>query len=175
MSSYKLPDILGGGVVKVLHGMAREDDLVDCVLSDGSHLVLPLRRLTKVEDPLPEEPPVGSVVRAQLVDEDEPWMWQRTTPTIGYGAGWYAAGLGMCFEWAALCTRGTPVLLVPAPEPVELPWRGESNGTRPIAVTQRSINTVRVDVGRDEGFNIEAATARDMARALWTAADRSES
>jgi hypothetical protein len=117
MSNYKLPDILGGGVVNVLHGMAREDDLVDCVLSDGSHLALPQRRLTKIEDPLPEEPPVGSVVRAQLVDEDRPWVWERSMDHHN-GSGWYMAGADSTFEWAALCTRGTPVLLAPAPERV---------------------------------------------------------
>ena len=183
MTRYKLPDELGGAEVKVLHGMAHVSDdggdhKVDVVIDGLGTLCMPARWLTEVEEPLPEEPPIGSVVRAQLVDEDEPWAWERSTDHHN-GPGWYMAGADSTFEWAALCKRGTPVLLVPAPEPVELPCeiKGITDGTSAIATLDRG-NSPLLQVlnnGHCAGVLLRAETCRDMARALWTAADRSES
>jgi hypothetical protein len=181
MTRYKLPEALGGGEVIVGERWPDGRTTVTApMVDDGTvHLRLPLDLLTEVAEPLPEEPPIGSVVRAQLVDEDEPRMWQLITDH-DYGAGWYAAGLGMCFEWAALCKRGTPVPLVPAPAPVDLPWnlRDISGVADRFAMVQPGGHLSILTIGdRRESYSVVLAPtqARDMARALWTAADRSGS
>lgn len=115
MTRYKFPDSLGGGE----HEAASDDEgypQVGFVLAGitNPRLWIARKDLEKVEEPLPEEPPVGSVVRAQLVDEDRLWVWERSTDHTN-GVGWYAAGVNVPFEWAKLCKRETPVLLVPAP------------------------------------------------------------
>jgi hypothetical protein len=119
---YKLPEALGGGEF---------DDAGDWTIGtvafrfDGIEglVYLPRALLTEVRPPLPEEPPVGTVVRALLPDEDEQWVFERLGRRTD-GKDWGAAGRDEAFAWADLNVRATPVVLVPDPfaEPVALPW-----------------------------------------------------
>ncbi len=122
MTTYRLPDDLGGWPVETSGPTGNRT-----VIADGPHkgvvLAFPRSGLVAVAPPLPDEPPVGSVVRALMSGEDEPWMFERT-PAIGGTTGWYTTSDETPYEWADLCKCGTPVLLVPDPvrDAPELPY-----------------------------------------------------
>lgn len=169
---YRLPDALGGGEC-VYHADGIDNDRIVVELVDtvpGLRLELELSVLTEVKPPLPPEPPqlvtvrVGAraFVRDDLVLSRASWVGPDGRHT-----------------WSELCdlaqqkTGFPPVLLVPVPEPVELPWSTPfllgATGVR-VFIGDSSI---RVEVlGKHIG--ITTAEAREMARALWTAADAAE-
>jgi hypothetical protein len=169
---YKLPEALGGGEVTVGERWSDGRTTVTATMVDDGtvHLRLPLDLLTEVAEPLPEEPPVGSVVFDVSGD-----AWQNT----GIG-GWQIAGGTDDATWRALSEHWGPVrVLVPAPPPVELPWnlRDISGVADRFAMVQPGGHLSILTIGdRRESYSVvlTPTQARDMARALWTAADRSE-
>jgi hypothetical protein len=137
-------------------------------------VMLPAESLTEVAPPLPPEPPVGSVVRAQAPGRESGgrWVFEHTDDGV-----WYTTAHDRPYEWRDL-RAGAPVLLVPDPfgEPVELPWR--CNG---VEVQQTRSDTgpghlVHVSTkGASYGFDhLPPDRAREMARALWAAANAAE-
>lgn len=134
--------------------------------------IVPARLLDKVEPPLPPEPPMGAVVTltpkrpAERVfsrdDESSPY---KSEPWFGEDGWW---------SWEEICSLGTPVRLVPDPfaEPVELPWVHAFEEGEPIKVWASSASNRAAYV---EGWgHLAADDARDMAKALWAAADQAE-
>ncbi len=173
---YQFPDGLGGGVHQALteySSKAGDDWRLRFVLPNIGLVDVPASALVEVPPPLPPEPPVESVV---LVGGEAA---QRFEDNPNYpGTPWAGVGSGQRYSWAQLCTLGgwhgdpvvAPVLLVPAPEPVELPW------------TTRDTDDYNVEVdASDKQVYVTASAAymtpdqaREMARALWTAADAAE-
>lgn len=145
-------------------------------LRSGDPILLIAREhLTPVKPPLPEEPPVGSVVRqltgyrAGIVS-----VFERDD------YGWYGAGKNEPWSWATICADGPPVVLIPAPEPVALPWEGRSVFNAPIGVGLAGQSTTRGEGIRvvlpggveADGCTVSPDTALAMAAALQTAASR---
>ncbi len=180
MTTYRLPEALGGGEMESDEGLGdgtvRNPSLIGFCIDDHWFWVAE-GLLTKVAPPLPEEPPVGSVVRAHFrlpgddADLEDPWVFEHSADTRENH--WYGAGLGEGFTWAAVCALGTPVLLIPDPfaEPVELPWELPVYGdTLTVAV-----DGIGVGLGYSDGVGrLTTGDARVAARALWTAADKAE-
>lgn len=168
-------------------------DVVDCVVEDADQWYGPDRYvratvgegaaafvidinpklLTEVKPPLPEEPPIGSVVL-----DDDGHAWQRFARAVGdpRTSEWFSAGEAADEDWAGLNAYGPLTRLVPDPfaEPIGLPWT-----TGPVGVGYEPFglgggpHKVAVSV-RGEQANVTAMVARDMARALWAAADQAE-
>lgn len=117
-------------------------------------VIVPPTVVTKVEPPLPPEPPIGSIVRSVGGVLYERQGWVRYT-------------------WAEICHDGPVTLLVDV-EPVELPFTVHSGGT-----LQTEIRAGRFGV--QVGFNRSLASdltryftgdeARRLARALWVGAN----
>lgn len=172
---YRLPEILGGAEC-VFHSKGYQDgcwivELVDTV--PGMRLELESTALVAVAPPLPPQPPLWATV---VVGEHQIFQHQPRGSVSGYSV----PGHPEDYTWAEVCSGGTPVPLVPAPEPVELPWSAPyRDGVIGIEVFIKDAapdcegGTARVGVlGKDIG--ITWAEAREMARALWTAADAAE-
>lgn len=143
-------------------------------------LWLPVACLTKITPPLPEEPPVGAVVRADFAAPDvarQLWVFEHAASPNGNS--WYGAGRDEAFSWADICALGNPQLLAPAPEPVALPWEF----TDADAITGRVTASpwvggnrydVLASIRGGDILGMNATQAREMARALWTAADKAD-
>lgn len=167
MTTYKIV------IAEEVEGTPSIDGMV-AVTVQGLRVRLPLGLLTEVKPPLPEEPPVGAVVRADFAAPDvarQLWVFEHAEIPAPNGNSWYGAGRDEAFSWADICALGTPVSLIPAPEPVELPW-----GYGPVSVAfdphGLSGGPHKVVVGLNgQTGNIVAAVAYKMARALNTAAD----
>lgn len=131
-------------------------------------VVLPVASLTEVKPELPPEPPVDSVVR---VGGWGGWVLDRHEE-----GKWYTTGDEFPWSWEKVCAKGTPVLLVEPPEPVTLPWT--SNGVQVQQTTDDGRPGMNVFVSTKTasyGYaHLKPADAREMARALWTAADLAE-
>lgn len=175
-TTYRLPDDLGGWPVRVVDVWAMGMD-VRAFITEGpykdSWITLRPRKLVAVAPPLPPEPPAGSVVRALMPDEDEPWIFERANNSWGDG-GWYNTGQTKRYVWAALCQRGTPVLLVPDPfhSAPKLPWRAPcaTNQDGSLVVCEPDGSDVPVVIPGHQTVYLNAVQAQDAARALWVAA-----
>lgn len=173
MSRYKMPEVLGGGEFEEhprgTPTAAEAPSGTVAFLINGCLVCVAAGLLTAVKPPLPEEPPVGSFV---LVTVQSKVLHRRNDA----GIDWWDY-LGKCWlTWAQVCELGTPVRLVPAPEPVELPWAYHRDSKSIVIVRLGSINSscpVRIDT-RDDYEYVSADAAREMARALNTAADKAE-
>jgi hypothetical protein len=173
MIGYRLIEALGGAEVEVMHGFARDDGRLDIHVPgfDGAFTV-PKHALIMVESPLPPEPPLWSVVL-----DRQGHAWQH----IADGRGeWDCAVHDLGADWEELNRdRGPLIPLVPDPfaVPVELPWTGESSYGTKVEV----LGGVDVDLriqSKSGGFPATASfkpdRARELARALWAAADQAE-
>jgi hypothetical protein len=175
LARYKLSDRFGGHEVEVLHGFARDDGRLDCKLDSGDVVTVPASDVVSIKPPLPEEPPVGSVVR---MGEDGLVFLRGDTDDSPYH--WLCAGSPAGYTWEQICVYGTPVRLVPDPqaEPVTLPWMWREPGDRP------GDSVVGADLGEVADSIRQGATtttirfspdaARAKALALTTAADQAE-
>jgi hypothetical protein len=178
MSRYKLPDVLGGGEC-VFHSKGYQDgcwivELVDTM--PGMRLELESSALTEVEPPLPDEPPVGSFVAAGTNGNLLP-LYRR------WREGWMAVESLEDATWPEICAESqeragrSPVRLVPAPEPVELPWTGsdadgDDDGRKIHVDCMLGLTLIRVVSGQDAiGIALDVAGLRELARAVTTAAD----
>ena len=179
---YKLPKELGEGEYEAMFDSGVSASTALNV--NGRKVIVPTDMLTPVKPPLPEEPPVGTVARALLTDEDEPWVFERLGKRTD-GKDWGAAGRDEVYAWADLNVRATPVVMVPDPfaEPVELPWELD------VSDGPRRNRTVRVNYfphapatpvlsleGNDVKVLAEVSPdqARAIANALMTAADAAQ-
>lgn len=179
---YRLPDGIRDGEIEaeeVWGGCA--GGRPEYQLAGGFTLLAPAGQpLERVTPPPPEEPPNFAVVRVgtrAYIRDDLP---------AANHLNWY--GPEGRKSWDELCgmanrfTGFPPVLLIPDPfaEPVALPW---SAATEPISSLRP---TLYVEAAVLPGVHITArpfgdgqwqlspAVARDMARALWAAADAAE-
>ena len=117
MARYRLPDVLGGGEIEANEywpGCAGgcPGGSAEYRTATGITITMPEgMTLKQITAPTPEEPPFGSVVRADFRPSDhedkESWVFER------HGNGWYGVGRDKMHSWAQLCEFSTPVLLVP--------------------------------------------------------------
>ncbi len=177
MSRYKLLPPIFGGVE--MDGTETDGVGAEFALEGfAGKIWLPANMLDEVL-PLPPEPTnLGAVVQIRM---------EGLTPGNIlfqlFGEGWTEPGRdkdGPGFRylsWAEVCGYGPPVLLVPAPEPVNLPWVSrvelgyrasmfKLGATAPLLAIERRDGTAVASV------HIEADDLRSLARAAWTAADR---
>lgn len=179
---YRLPDELGGHPVTVVQPHVADSGMRDVIVQlDGESFpaALPMTLLVEVVPPLPPEPPVGSIVAAGYADNPLP-IYRR------WDEGWYAVGLQDGYSgWAEICALSmeragvAPRLLVPAPEPVELPWRSEDGAVEVDAAVgcgchgeEDGAHLIRVAM--DTPAHLEAAQARAFGLVLVAAADAAE-
>jgi hypothetical protein len=175
-TTYQLPILPGEMVAHHRKNYAGTDYAGFYV--EGEIVWVPVSLLVEVKPPLPTEPPVGAVVRADFKAPDMPdiesWVFEHGEIPAPNGNSWCGAGRDEAFSWAEICALGTPVRLVPAPEPVELPWN-----FGPVGVDFDSYglgfgpHKVVVKL-RGEVAHVTGPVAREMARALNTAADQAE-
>lgn len=140
MTKFKLPDILGGIEVEdvgdQVHGLSTAvQTLMSHVTVEvpGVGLVRIARnKLTEVEPPLPEEPPVGAVV----LDRDGD-VWARKDQG---DKPWECGGLDA--DWEHLNNRYGPVVRM-VPDPVasapELPWEYRDEDRIPFGVQLHAV------------------------------------
>ena len=174
---YRLPEVLGGGECTVVERdpaltlMGKPAHVV--MTEDGTYVVVQTGTLTVV---MPEEPPNLTVLRAGTA------VYQRDDG-LGRDVGstrswWWMAGRAQSTDWPSIA-RLEFVRLVPDPfaEPVELPWGG-SHGLKVSQTHTDSGPGDKVYVstkGASYGFaHVKPSLAREMARALWAAADAAE-
>jgi hypothetical protein len=184
MTTYRLPEALGGGEVEIVPDPSATHPpmtgYVRVVIESAEEsfpIDLPFSVLTKVERPLPPEPPPGSVVLVGA-DADDPlsgYVYRH------YHGAWAVPGEEDFTTWAGVCKLGIPVRLVPDPfaEPVELPWRANGRGTGLSASIEvgngAMAGAVYVRLVTPSAAPIQIGIpAREMARALWAAADAAE-
>ncbi len=166
MTRYKLPEALGGAEARYV----ADGDVGDCVVVElidvapGLRIEIDREHLTEVPPPLP--PPPGfylgthtKVAGHAVLERD--------------GDDWYVGGAYGTVPWGAVRdSYNRLVPLVPAPEPVELPWtRSYDDG--PSALIERSSAGNRAAYVQIDS-HLTAGEARSAARALWTAADATE-
>lgn len=162
---YRLPEALGGGecvIVEELEcGGGCPSGLV-IVETISPRLTVQLDRsaLTKVESPLPPEPPLWAVV----IDKHER-AWQHVNDGRGE---WCCTVSDLGADWDELQEFVPLTQLVPDPAAgVELPW-----GVQPRVWVDEHVDIdPMVGVRYKTDFWLRSATAREMAAALWAAAD----
>lgn len=188
MTTYRLPDALGGGEVEIVTP-AWADKAIVCevaLVSDPSvRVTLARRLLVEVTPPLPPEPLTGYY----LLKENSAAPLFVAEHEQDYGQ-WYVAGHEKAFSWSELCAHWPSLSftrLVPDPfaEPVELPWVGVAQKFSSIGPAEVSVELceqpglrflVRVAARPfgDGEWRLSWPRAREMARALWAAADTAE-
>lgn len=175
MTRYKLPDVLGGAEVFVVQGCTEGCPgrvVVGVLLRErptGITIEVDRSILVEVEPP---EPPNGTVLRTRTLS---PAVYQRSDQGCDTEGAWWATGDEVPVRWEAIAHLEFE-RLVPAPEPVELPWL--LGGVQVQQTTDNDKPSDRVLVSTKNasyGFvHFDPTTAREMARALWTAADQAE-
>lgn len=173
MTTYRLPDALGGAKVEIVpnpsavHPPMSSHVRVLVETDDESFPIdVPRSALVEVEPPPPPEPPVFSVVVVESA-------YAMPIAFCRYPEGWAETTSVAYCDWAKVCSYGTPTRYVPNPfaEPVELPWVVHSPaGTRLLVKTEGG--NVVVHIGGSA--LIPPQGARALARALWAAADAAE-
>lgn len=172
MTRYRLPDALGGGEVDVLHGFARDDGRLDCDVVGVGVITVPARALVEVKPPLPDEPAHPTPGNLSYFVDRYGVAWHNSI----HHDQWQSSGGRPNLSWGDLWLNAGPLTrLVPDPfaEPVELPWRRKFDDSSDLVVDRSKASNRAVYVDGLYG-HITAEEARDMARALWTAADAAE-
>jgi hypothetical protein len=178
---YRLPEALGGGEVRgreVRTGVSVGVGSFPVVLAEVDsigEITVPLSAMTKVEPPLPPEPPDRAVVYICDPEGGPGILAERnddSAPSPDTGRRWWAGGLW--YGWPWLCNRPVaPVRLVPDPAAgVELPWRG-GHPQAPFTVSFGDQGGAAI-VSSPGPFILAAVDARAMAAALLAAADAAE-
>jgi hypothetical protein len=171
MTKYKLPEVLGGGELEE-HPRgtpiaAEAPAGTVAFLIDGCLVCVAVGLLTRVKPPLPPEPGLGAVV---LDRHDRAWQH-----VDAYRGDWCCTVDDLGADWVELTRDDGPLrTLVEAPEPVNLPWdHRDRDGCRiEVHESPRPWGACRVNTSR--GVDLTPAMAREMARALNTAADNAE-
>jgi hypothetical protein len=168
MTTYRLPEVLGGAEAELIQWNDKHYPSFASLDIGGVVVIVPQEHLTEVKPPLPPEPEKP----AYVVDRTE-HVWQRRR------TGWQCITGGQQ-SWADLWRDFGPLSrLVPDPfaEPVELPWR-----LRGVEVRQGvhsdggpgGLVAIRRPGGGASAQALAPCEAREMARALWAAADAAE-
>lgn len=166
MTQYKLPDQLGGGEVDAVE---YDKDGQTWIWFPIGEWMMHCRSdaLTKVEPPLPPEPPIGTV----MLDKDGD-VWQRDNETSDYG--WVGTAVPARVPWECLNAKYGPLTrLVPDPadDAPALPWEcdDEDGDELRIEPTSRTDLAAFIKTTR-AGVRLTAADARLAAAALLRAA-----
>jgi len=167
MTTYRLPDALGGAEVEILSNSPetqRTDFVRVSVETDTERFIfdIPQWALVEVEPPLPPEPDKP----AYFVDRDEK-VWQKVR------SGWQCITGGR-LPWADLWRDYGPLtrlMLDPFAEPVELPWAVYGIRVGQCVFGGSPANRVFVSSGYT---HLKPTQAREMAKALWAAADAAD-
>jgi hypothetical protein len=178
MTRYRLPDELGGGEYEALTDFRSKagDGWRHRFNVPGVGLVdVPTECLIEVRPPLPPEPPVGAVV---LFGGEAVQRFEDNELADDASAHWASVGTTDRWTWARLVEiGGTLVHLASAPEPVALPWScydAEVSQTHDEVEGPGRHVYVSTKPARYGYAHLKPAEAREMARALWTAADAVE-
>jgi hypothetical protein len=165
--TYQLPEALGAGEYEEyrhVSGGTEAPHGTVAFLINGCLVCVAAALLVEVVPPLPEEPPVGSVV---LDRHDRAWQ------NVACGRGdWCCTVDDLGADWEELNQEHGPLTrLIPAPvvEPVTLPWHGKSIYSSPVEVSLSKEHPICVGV---DGVLVSLAPdiADAMAAALTTAA-----
>lgn len=180
--TYKLTEALGGGECEIAEQQvptgAWPNHVVVKVPDEqvgAWYVLVPRDALTEVKPPEPTElgwylATIGETTQIVRKVEAEGW-------SVGSNGGFLSTWKTLNEDFPGI----TMVRLIPAPEPVTLPWKGADHDGRSIDV-QRTEGHLEE---RHPGLGVFVATsfhggfirpdqAREMARALWTAADEAE-
>jgi hypothetical protein len=181
MTQYTLPTWLGGGICTLVDRSEMTDGSPRVrVRVDGHVIAVPFEALTKVKPPAPPEPPVLSVVEAQVSEDGPLTVFQRTNGTFDWC--WQSTTVAGVYSWQRLCEFSAPVLLVPATSQVV---RDHASGVVTVRTRNRKVGvsqllesmglTVQSLTNGDQvGVNLRPSEARIVARALSCGADRIE-
>lgn len=164
MTRYRLPEALGGGEFEASEVHAQKAGFVS-----GEHVVwIPVAWLTKVEPPLPPEPPLWAVV----VDKHER-VWQHVSDGRGE---WTCTVADLGAEWDELQEYAPLVRLVPDPAAgVELPWDRGLWSVRTSHIGIEAHVVIQAPVGQNYvSERVSVDVARELAGVLLAAADAAE-
>lgn len=179
MGWYELPEVLGGSVIEadeIWGGWAGSRP--EYRLADDITILAPKGRpFGEVGPPVPAEPPDGT----RLLGLDGATYERHDDWAATYGeVRWYNTNSSGPDDWERVWRDAKPTThLVPGPfaEPVEHPWESEGPPYFYISgVDQDSLVgfTVGLTLDTSDGYSLSTKRARDMARALWAAADAAE-
>lgn len=168
--------------VQMLMNNGRPVHAVVMVPGVGS-VIVPPDAVTRVEPPLPPEPPVGTLVRdaeGRIYERQSYGIYERQSYGSTPEHTWMhltsnGAGRGLRYTWAKVCESGPVTILVPM-EPVELPFTVGGAGSG-VLETVISAHSSAVQIGFMRGLASDlvryfsAREARQLARALWAGAD----
>lgn len=186
----KLPNALGGAEVDAIVAdplpmMIAGQPVAACHVPDVGWVAVPTSKLTDVPPPLPPEPEPG-MYEVRRPGSSGQWLIQRCA---AHPDAWRMAGHEGWLSWPEvlqIIPGATVTRLVPAPEPVTLPW---SLGKRdryeaqvwPAADSRGPTGNVcdrntryGAGVGSETTVNLTPAEARAKAYALLSAADQAE-
>jgi hypothetical protein len=162
----RLPDELGSAEFETNRRTSYAGRVTVTVEGVGE-VSFPENVLTDVPPPLPEEPPAGTTVLIRGDGEMRgDCVWHR------HAGGWYGTTWPNQISWRALCDMDpAPVPMVPALEPVNLPWWGpNTNGIQEMVGVEGAVaDEIAVKVDGEPAY-VSRPVARTMARALLTAA-----
>lgn len=167
MSVWRFPEALGG---REWADSANHGDEVGFDLPGMERLWLPAAYLTEVTPPLPEEPAVGSF--AVVTGGDFGLTVFHRHDQRGFD--WFDIGAKAWDTWSVMHARGKVQVLVPAPEPVALPWAGEESDGGRITVDRYDAGNVSVVLAGRATAWFPLATAREFGQAVIAAADQAE-
>lgn len=183
MTTYRLPDALGGGEVETVSAPVVVMG-TPVRIEGGEVLLVPMSLLEEVEEVV-DEPGPGYYLAVEGDSEAPPFVAEHEA-----GYGWHIAGHSRGFTWQELRAEWPSLTfteLVPDPfaEPVELPWVGVAQKFSSIGPAEVSVELfeqpglrfmVRITARPfgDGEWRLSWPRAREMARALWAAADAAE-
>ncbi len=174
MTTYRWPADMGGGEHEEYRPVSGADSTPPtgtvAFLRDGYLVCVAVGLLTEVKPPLPAEPPIGSVV---TVDGEAAQRFEDNYEADNPEKHWASVGTTQRWTWAQVCGLGEVVLLIPDPfQTVTLPWGGtQSNDAERVVVDRYdAANVSLVLAGRATAW-FPLDTAREVALALWAAAD----
>lgn len=116
MSTYRLPDALGGAEVEIC-GTSFDSSLrVDIDLPGLGRFPFPQRLLVEVKPPLPPEPEAGAAVVVRNADGTAHNIFQRDDVNADDAGNWFGAGIRRGTTWENLHASGRSIIrLVPDP------------------------------------------------------------
>lgn len=170
MSTYRLPKVLGGVECRFFaKGYAPGCVIVE--LTEG----VPGLRVEVDEDvltPVPEEPPVGSVV---LIDGEAAQRFEDNDLADNPDAHWASVGSPSRWTWVQICDLALPggplpMVLDPFEVPVALPWKHEDADGDIVEIKHDGGNLGVYVRTSATGVYLDASELRMLARAAWAAA-----
>ena len=181
MTTYRLPEALGGREAELIEWSATGYPSFASLQVDDVVVIVPQEHITVL---VPPEPAVGTCVLVDTASGPNGLVFRR------YALGWTEPGRDAdapgfsYYDWAQVCSYGTPVALAPDPfaETAVLPPWESGSGQRILEVRldddQDSVPSIYVQVSdADQGvldFWLTADEARAFARMVWAAADTAE-